>query len=445
MKAVIVGAGEVGYHLADRLSKEGHDITLVETNLDHVTYLQDRLNCNVIQGHGSSAAVLEDAGIQSAELFIAVTNVDEVNMMACILASEYGVPRKIARVNSSEFLSSGGMLNAEKLGIQLLINPPSVVGEEIAKMVSYSDTVEVAEFADGQVLFLGYGISKDNPFVGMSLKDLGWTQESARIVVTSIVRQDKTIVPTGDDVIQEGDTVYLVTKRNSVPHIRSVFGYESRRDKNIFILGAGHVGYEVARRLADGEHRVKVIDRDETHCKEMAESLEGVLVLNTTSTDVETLKSEGISRGDVFIAVTDDDQSNILGSLLAKRMGIKRAICLVNQQELKGLASSLGIEVTISPRLSTASAILKYIRGGNVLSMIEQSDAEVLEIQLPSEAKFLNKPIHSIGIPTGVIIGAIVRGNHALIPGGGDELKSGDRVILFTLLNSVSKVEKFFS
>lgn len=448
MKAIIVGAGEVGYHMADRLSREGHEITLIEKDASREGYLKEKINAKVIVGSGASADVLEDAGIAKTDIFIAVTEVDEVNMVACLLARQYNVPTKIARVNSLEYTSADGKLNAEKLGIELMVNPKFVVSEEICEMIEYIEAVEAAEFAEGRVVFLGYRIHEDSPFVGKSLQELELSHGAARLVVTSIHHEDETVIPTGKTVIRAGDIVYFVCQKRDVNQIRHRFGFRVQEAKNIFILGAGNVGAMVAERLAGRNRQIKVIDRSYDHCRDMAEKLENVLVLCTDSTDVETLKNEGIASADVFIGVTDDDQSNILGSLLAKRSGAKRVITLVNKPQLKNLADSLGVDASISPRLSTASAILKFIRRGNVLSMVEQSHAEVLEIQLrelEGATSILGRPIHSIHLPKGVIIGAIVRENEVIIPSGEDELHADDRVIIFTLLKSVPKVEKFFS
>jgi len=445
MKAIIVGAGEVGFHLAERLSQEGHEITLIEKKRDGEIRLKDQINANVVTGSGASAALLEKSGISDADLFIAVTDVDEVNMFACLLAKQYNVPHKIARVNTVEFTQENSRLNAEKLGIELVINPHYVVADEICEIVVYRDAVEAAEFADGKVLFLGYPITKDNPFAGKALKDLGLSQGTARLVVTSIKRGDKTIIPHGNDILKIGDVITIVCIKSDIPEIRKQFGFKTQDAKNVFILGAGHVGYEVARRLSDGKHNIKLIDKNDKNCRYMAEKLEDVLVLCTDATDVGTLKAEGIENCDAFIAVTDDDQSNILGSLLAKKYGCKRAITLVNQPELGTLAQNLGINAVISPRLATASAILKYIRRGHVLSMVEGADAEVLELKIGKKSKIINKAIRTLQLPIGAIIGAIVRESEVIIPSGDDELWAGDRIIVFTLLASVSKVEKFFS
>ena len=447
MKVIIVGAGEVGYHIADRLAKEKHDVTVVERDLEKEPFLKTKLNAMVINGNGANADVLEAAGIAQADLFIAVTDLDEVNLVACMLANEYKVPHITARIKSLEYSKPGWKRNAAKLGIDLLINPQDVVADEICNIVAHSAATEAAEFADGRVVFLGYPIGVDSPLAGITLKELGGLRGIYRLVVTAIQRKHETVIPRGDDVIERGDTVYFVCNRRDLGSINYLFGLETQQTKTIFILGAGRVGTAVARRLAALNYRVKVIDRNAKHCQQLAQTLDDVLVLNTDGTDVDTLKNEGIADCDVFIGATQDEQANILCSLLAKSYGAKRGIALVNQPQFVTLAPDLGVDACISPRVATASAILKYVRRGEVLNVatVEQSDAEVLELMLPAESDVTGRPLHSIKVPAGSIIGAIVRGEKVIIPGGDDHLEPDDRVIVFTLPEAVGRVEEFFS
>ena len=447
MRVVIVGAGEVGFHIADRLSKEGHDITVIEREADKERSLSAKLNALVVHGSGASAETLEKAHVAEADLFIAVTDVDEVNLIACLLANECHVPRLIARSKSLEYSRAEWKPNAAKLGIDLIINPQSVVAAEICHIVSYSEATDVAEFARGHVVFLGYPIREESPLAGVSLRTLGAIRGIYRLVVTAITRGDETIIPRGDDEVQAGDVLYFVCNRDDLAAIGELFGVEDRETKNIFILGAGRVGREVTGQLARLKYRVKVIDRNTRNCELVAEQFDNVSVLNTDGSDVETLRSEGIEHADVFIAVTDDDQSNILCSLLAKRQGAKRAIALVDQAELVTLAPALGIDACVSPRLATAGAILKYVRRGQVVSMevVDRSNSEVLELLLPAESPILGKSLSSLEVPRGSIIGAITRGDDVIIPGGDDHLEAGDHVVVFTLPDAINQVETFFS
>lgn len=447
MKVIVVGAGEVGYHIADRLSKEKHDVIVIERSHEKERLLKSKLNTLVVIGSGANVDVLEAADIGEADLFIAVTDLDEVNLVACMLANEYRVPRVIARIKSLEYVKPGWKRNAEKLGIDLLINPQNVVADEICNIVAHTAASEAAEFANGRVVFLGYPIGAESPLAGITLRELGGIRGIYRLVVTAIQHKHETVIPRGDDTIEPGDTVYFVCNRRDLASVNYLFGFETQETKTVFILGAGRVGAAVARRLAELHYRVKVIDRNVRHCEELAQSLDHVLVLNTDGTDVDTLKSEGIAEADVFIGATQDEQTNILCSLLAKSYGTKRGIALVNQPQFVALAPDLGVDACISPRLATASAILKYVRRGEVLTMtlVEQSESEVLELILPPHSGLAGRPLRSIHVPRGAIIGAIVRGDEVIIPAGEDHLEPNDHVIVFTLPDAIVSVEKFFS
>ena len=447
MKVMVVGAGEVGFNIAELLCRERHDVTVVERSVPHARQLRNKLNALVLEGNGASIQVLEQANVARMDIFIAVTDLDEVNLIACLLAHDRGARRSIARIKTLEYTKAEWKRNADKLGIDMLVNPQNVVAEEILHAVSYSAASEVAEFAHGRVVFLGYPIRQDSPLAGVSLCTLGEIRGLYRMVVTAISRRGHTITPRGEDVVEPGDTLYFVCNKRDLPAIMDLFGFEQRETRYVFVLGGGKIGSEVASQLAALRYRVKIIERDQAVCEELAARLDRVTVLNTRGTDIETLKNEGLERGDVFIAVTDDDQSNILCSLLAKRHGVKRAIALVNQPEYVNLAPTLGVDFCISPRLATASAILKIVRQAGVVSiaMLEQGDSEVIEFLLPEDSRILQQPLKTLRVPEGSIVGAIVRGQEAIVPDGDDHFEAGDHVVVFSLPASAAAVAEFFS
>ncbi len=447
MKVIIVGAGQVGFNTADRLSREGHDVVLIESDGSVQEMLADRVNALVLHGNGANEEVLEEAGIRDADLFIAVTDKDEVNLVACIVANEYNVHRKIARVKSGHFIEAGGRFSASKLGIDLVINPESVVADEIVNIVSHTGATDVGEFADGRVVFLGYPITAGSELADVSMRDLGALRGIYKLVVTAIARADQTLIPRGDDVIQVGDIVYFVCHKKDLPAIQYLFGFAKDEARDIFILGAGDVGTRLARRLSAGGYKVKVIDRNPKNTEALAREMDNVLVLQTDGTDVETLRNEGIEKAGAFIAVTQDDQANILCGILAKRYGAHRAIALVDHQEFVALAPNLGIDACISPRMATASAILQHVRRGDVLSMamVEQCNAEVLEFNVSDSAPIAGKTLGALKVPVGSNIGAIVRGEQVIIPGGDDMICTDDHVIVFALPDAIAMVEDFFA
>lgn len=447
MKVIVVGAGEVGIHIAERLSKEGHEVTVIEKSRDKERQLRAKLNALVILGSGANAEVLEQAGIAGADLFIAVTDQDEVNLVACLLAHECGTKKIIARIKSLEYTTAEWARNARGLGIDLLINPQNVVAEELCQIVSYTGASEAAEFAGGRVVFLGYAIGRNSPLAGITLKELAGIRGIYRMVVTAIARKHETLIPRGEDVIQEGDIVYFVCEKSDLPAVNYLFEFEKQPSKSIFVLGGDRIGQVLARKLVALGLQVKLIESDPDLCQRLAEELDDVVVLNTDATDIKTLQHEGIADCDAYVAVTANEETNILGSLLAKSYGAKRAIALVDRHEFITLAPSLGVDACVSPRLATASAVLKYVRPSGVASLatVEYSDAEVLEFVVPADSPIVGKPLKEIDVPTGAIIGIIVRGEKVVIPGGEDHLVPDDHVVVFALPEAITAVERFFS
>ncbi|HUE73027.1 MAG TPA: Trk system potassium transporter TrkA [Pirellulaceae bacterium] len=447
MNVIVVGTGEVGFHIAERLSKEGHNVTVIEKNSTKESLLKAKLDALVVRGNGASAEVLEQAGIARADLFVAVTDQDEVNLVASMLAHECGTKRIIARIKSLEYTSVEWAQHARKLGIDLLISPQNVVAEEIYRIVSYAAASEAAEFAGGRVVFLGYAIGRGSPLAGITLKEMAGIRGVYRMVITAIARKHETIIPRGEDAIQEGDIVYFVCTKQDLPAINYLFDLEKTPTKSVFILGGDRIGEALARKLTALAYRVKLIERDAAQCERLAGELDGVAVLNTEGTDIETLKHEGISSCDAYLAVTANEQTNILCSLLAKSYGAKRAIALVDRHEFVTLAPSLGVDACVSPRLATASAILRYVRPTGIASLatIEHSNAEVLEVVIPVDSGIVKRPLKEIAVPSGAIIGVIVRGDQVVIPSGEDHLEADDHVIVFTLPQAIARVEQYFS
>ncbi len=449
MNILIVGAGQVGYFLCERLSLEGHEVTLVDRDQEHLNEAQDRLNVLGVLGNGASAETMEQAGIKKADIVMAVTDLDEVNILVCLLAREYGVGKRIARVKSIDYLSRGAVLSKDKLGIDLMINPDDAVADELANLAGHAGTFDVAEFVGGQIQFLGYRITEDSPLCDLTLKELGEIRGIYRFVVVAISRQGQTIIPRGDDTIQVGDSIFIFAHKKELPAIQYMLQIkeEKRRgSRKAFILGGGRIGLRVARNLEARKFNVRLVERDQERCEKLSAELQKTMVIHAEGTDIRALLDEGIADADVVIAATDNDETNILCSLLCKRHGAHRTLCLVNRPEFLDLAPSLGVDACVSPRLSAASAILKFARRGNVISLatIEGSNSEVLEIEIKSTSQVLDTPLKDLNFPRGAIIGAIVHKNSYEIPDGENSLKVGDRVLVFALPEALAKVERFF-
>ncbi len=450
MKILVVGSGQVGFFLCDRLSREGHEVTLVDRDEVVVERAQDRLNVLGVVGNGASAEILEQAGIKDVDIFIAVTNMDEVNILACLLAREYQVEILIARTKNIEYTSQKAVLSKEKLGIDLLINPDDAVAEELSKLACNSKAFDVAEFADGQILFQGYRIEPGSPLCDLTLAELGELRGMYRFVVVAINRGNTTIIPRGDDMIQAGDRIYIFAPQQELPAINYLLQSEQLEKKSnhrAFILGGSRIGLQVAQNMEKLHFHTKLIERSEERCYKLAELLNKAVVINAEGLDVQTLVDEGLAEADVFIAVTGNDQTNILTCLLARQHNVRRTLALVSQPELIGLASDLGIDACISPRLAAAGAILKFVRRGDIISLtaVEGSNSEVLELEISKDSGLLTTPLNALHFPRGAIIGAIVRGNNYEIPTGESILEEGDRVVVFTLPEALQKVERFFA
>ena len=448
MRILIVGAGQVGYFLSERLSIEGHEVTLIDRSEENLRRAEDRLNVLGITGNGASAETLEQAGIKEIDIFIAVTDFDEVNILACLLAREYNVGTRIARVKSIDYTGEGAILSKEKLGIDLLINPNDAVAEEIVKIAGRTGTFDVAEFVEGQIQFLGYRIEEKNPLCDMSLRELGEIRGIYRFVVTAITRNGKTLIPRGDDVIQAGDAIFIFAHTNDLPSIQYMLKQEEadKKRQRVFILGGGHIGLHIANQLGERRFDVRLIDRDLERCEKLSAKLDKGIVIHAEGTDIRTLIDEGVEYADIFIAATNNEETNIISSLLARQHGVGRTLTLVSSPDMLSLAPTLGIDVCISPRIAAASAILKYVRRGDIVSVsaIEGSNAEALEIEIKKDSEILGTPLRELIFPANAIIGAIVRGTDYQIPSGESTLEAGDRVVIFALPEAVTKVERFF-
>lgn len=449
MNILIIGAGQVGYFLCERLSLEGHEVTLVDRDQENLSAAQDRLNVLGVLGNGASAETMEQAGIKEADIVMAVTDLDEVNILACLLAREYGVGKRIARVKSIDYLSRGAVLSKEKLGIDLMINPDDAVADELANLAGRAGTFDVAEFVGGQIQFLGYRITAESPLCDLTLKELGEIRGMYRFVVVAITRHGQTIIPRGDDTIQVGDSIFIFAHKQELPAIQYLLKIEEERRRGVrkaFILGGGRIGLRVAGNLEQRGFNVRLVERDMARCEKLSAKLQKTMVIHAEGTDIRVLLDEGVADADVFIAATENDETNILCSLLCKHHGTHRTLSLVNRPEFLELAPSLGVDACVSPRLAAAGAILKFVRRGNVISLatIEGSNSEVMEIEVKPGSPIVGTPIKELNFPRGAIIGAIVHKQSYEIPDGESCLKVGDLVLVFALPEALAKVERFF-
>lgn len=447
MRILIIGAGEVGYHIANRLVRERHDIVVVDDAPEVITRVREELDVMVCEGHGASPGTLERAEIDQAEMVIAVTHSDEVNVVACLLARQYGVPQCMARIHDGDVETSPLVTAGKRIGIDLMINPSRAVAEEIQQLVHMPGADEAAEFFEGRVRLISVRVHASAPIVQQRVKEIG-----ARFpgelpgVIAALQRGEKTLIPRGETIIEAEDHLLIIGKDQHLQANLHLLGLSPNRMKNLLIIGGGQVGLQVAHLLSQDAagYNIKILERNTQRCHELATRLPQVLVLNGDATDLKVLQEEGIRDMDGVIVVTDDDGTNLIAALLAKTHGAHEVIALIKRPELVSLVAALGIDAAINPRLITADAMLRYLRRGQVLSMFTSTstEAETLEMEALPRAKIVGRPLHKVNIPEGIIIGAIAHGDTITIPRGDTVIDAYDRVLVFALPKAVSKATR---
>ncbi len=445
MKVVIVGAGEVGYHIATFLSREKIDVVVIDSNKDNLRRVSNELDVATIDGHGGSPAVLKEAGLDGADILLAVTNSDETNMIACLIGKAlFKVKRKIARIRDTEYLNNSILLNKYNLDIDPAISPELEAAKAIVRLIEVPLASVVEDFEDGIIKVVGYRIPHNSYLSGTSMKDMN-EKLGYRFLIGIIQRDNSVIIPTGRDKLQDGDIIYFPVMKGLIEETMSfVIGTRVKPVRNVMIMGGGRVGYNVALMLEKQGVSVKIIDRDAERCKFLSKSLKKAIILHGDGTDRKILEEENVGGMEVFAALTQNEELNIMSAVLAKREGVRRVITIVNRTDYISLANSLGVDSVLSPRLITASSILRYVRMGEILSLTAIADdrAEILEAGVKDGAVLGKVRLRDARLPKGSLIGAVIRGEHVIIPSGEDVINEGDRIIVFALSQAIKDVEK---
>ncbi len=451
MKIIILGAGQVGTSVAENLVSEANDITVVDTDPARLRELADRFDLRTLHGHGAHPDVLARAGAEDADMIVAVTNSDETNMVACQVAyTLFHTPRKIARVRAQSFLDQDRLFGGDALPIDVRISPEQQVTDYILRLIENPGTLQVLDFAGGRVRLVAVRAYYGGPLVGHELRELYEHMPHVDARVAAIYRQDRAMQPDGDTVIEADDEVFFVA---APKHIRSVMGELRRLEKpykRLIFAGGGNIGTRLARAL-EKDFRVKIIERDLDRCKLIAEQLERTIVLHGDAADEELLLEENIEDTDVFCAVTNADEANILSAMLAKRLGARKVMALINRAAYVDLVQSGRIDVAISPQQATIGSLLKHVRRGDVVVVhsLRRGAAEAIEAIAhgdDSSSKVVGRAIEDIRLPKGCNIGAVVRGDEVLMAHHDTMIQSDDHVILFLQDRSkVSDVEKLFT
>ena len=449
MKVIICGAGQVGWQIARHLSGEKNDVTVVDNNPALVHRAMDSLDVQGIAGFASYPDILEQAGARDADMIIAATHSDEVNMVTCQVAhSVFGVPRKIARLRSQSYLDAiySDLYRRDHLPIDVVISPEREVAEAALSRLAAPSAFDTESFLDGKAQLLGITLDEECPVLDTPLRQLTDLFSTLRALVVGVRREGKLFVPEPADQLFAGDQIYLFTVTQDVARTLEIFGKSSAASNRVVILGGGNVGLAVARTLeAEGSKvRAKVIELDRKVAERAADGLERTVVLNGDGMDMEILKEAGINRADAILAVTDDDKVNLLASVRSKAAGADMAISLINDPTLVSMMEPLGIDAYINPRATTVSSILRHIRHGKVRAVysVGDAEAEVIEAQVLGTSPIAGQRIRDTDLPEGVLVGAVMKGGELVRPTGATRIDEGDVIALFCLSADVPEVER---
>jgi trk system potassium uptake protein TrkA len=425
MRVIIVGAGEVGFQLARFLSAENIDVVLIDKSKEKLRRASEELDVALIEGEGGSPSVLKDAEADAADILIAVTNMDEANMISCLVAKVmFQIPRNVARIRNLEYFSNEILLKS--LGINPAISPEIEAASAVIRLIEVPFAAEVEDFQEGKAKVIGFRIPSDSQLIGKAFKDLNLTKP--KVLIGAIQRGDKMIIPSGNDTLKKKDIIYLPVKREHLDSVCSGIGGVTIDVRRIMILGGGRIGYYVAKTMEERNLSVKVVERDVDRCKFLLKSLKKSVILHGDGSDQKLLEEENIGDMDVFAAISNNEELNIMASLLAKSLGVKKVITIVNRTDYLPLANNLGVEAVLSPRLITAGTILKYVRGGNILSLttIAEGKAEMMEAEVTEQSVLAGKSLLEVELPKKTLIGAIIRDDKVIIPSGNDRIAGRD-------------------
>ena len=448
MRVVIVGAGEVGFHVANHLALENIDVVVIDKNPVAISRLSDNIDVQVLNGSGSSPVVLEEAGIQNADIILAVTDSDETNLVACLVANMISpATKKLARIRDADYDNYHEMFSAHAPHIDTIINPVIEVVKSIDRLMQVPGAVDVGEFADGRLMFVGVYLDKEARLAGVKLSDLPAKTGDSRPLIAAVVREEELIIPRGNDRLLPGDLVYFIAEDHKLLDTLSVFDKHYQPVNRVLIIGGGRIGFRLAGLLEENSIQTKIIEKNPDRCAVLAENLNKAVVLCGDGSDQSLLAEENVRDIDDVLTVTGDEDTNILASLLGTRMGAQKSITKISRFSYFPLMKAIGLEQVVSPRLSAINTILHHVRRGKVLSAIalKGQQAEVMEVVALKTSDIVEKPLKDISFPKGAIVAGIIRQENIIVPTGGSVIEPEDRVIIFATRQAIPKVEKILS
>jgi trk system potassium uptake protein TrkA len=451
MKVIICGAGQVGYGIAERLSQEDNDVSVIDTSASLVSHITETLDVRGYVGHGAHPDVLAKAGADQADMLIAVTLYDEINMTACQVAhSLFNVPTKIARIRSQNYLRPeySDLFSRDNLPIDVTISPEIEVGKMVLRRISFPGATDVVRFADDNIAMLAIECMEDCPVVDTPLQQLSELFPDLMATVAAIYRNGKLMIARSEDHLLVGDLAYVICQREHVRRTLGLFGHEEQEAARIVIAGGGNIGYYVARTIEEMQPktRIKIIENDRDRAVYVSDQLREGIVLHGSALDQHILQQADIQDADLMITLTNNDQTNILSAAMAKRLGCKSGMALINSPSFHDLAASIGIDAYINPRAVTISRVLQHVRKGRILAVyaVQKGMAEVIEAEALETSPLVGRPFRDLELPAGLRIGAIYRDKTVIRPNGDTKIKAKDRVVIFASAAAVRHVEQMF-
>jgi len=448
LKIMIVGAGEVGFHIASRLTRENKDVVVVDNDPETLRRVAENLDVQVLKGSGGSPPILEEAGIKETEILLAVTDSDETNLMACLMTDILSpATKKLARVRDAGFDKYQNVFKEGSPHIDTLINPEVEVVKSIDNFLSVPGAVDVGEFADGRMKFVGIRMGENARLAGVKLSEIPKKTGNRRTLIAAVVRDEKLIIPSGSDRIMPGDLVYLITESDKFMEALKDFDKYEQPVKRVMIVGGGRIGYRLADLLEKKDVYTKIIEKNHETCTNLAEKMNKTIVLCGDGSDQNLLLEENIAEMDAVITLTNDEETNVLVSLLAKGMGARQTITRISNFSYFPVMTTIGIEQVVSPRLSAINTILQHIRRGKVLSAmsIKGEQAEILEAVALETSDIVGRPLKDISFPKGAILAGIIRNDDIIIPSGESVVQPEDRIIIFAKSKAIPKIEKILT
>ena len=444
MYIVIIGAGEVGLHIAGFLSQEGQKVALIDRDPERLAWAAEKVDALAVMGNGASKRVMTEASVKQAEIVVAVTDSDEVNMIACMAAKRVGVPLTIARIRNSDYLDSPESVSSEFIGIDYVIQPDNAVAQEVGRLAGYPGALEVETFASGQGLMLEVRVAADSKWAGKTIAEMDLSRD---VLVCGILSGPSMRVPRGDTVLEPDTRVFLAGRPAAVQETAGILSLDTRVAKTAILLGCGHLGLPIAKTLEAKGIRLIAFENDSEKALEAASTLSKSLVLHHEGLAEEVLLANGVDDVDLFIAATGNDSLNLLASLQAKRLGARRTLAIQDRGEFSEILEASGVDVAIRPRRLTASAVMRHLRAGKVMSatLLDKSAGEVLEFLIPEGSPIVGVPLRDCDFPEGSILGVLKRGEGVEVARGDTVPRAGDIAVVFAATEAVAAVEKLFT